>query len=61
MRLPSDRNDRALLGAAGILLALGLVRWHRDRRSSADPSDLMTSTAHAAVTANYEGRFAARA
>jgi nitrite reductase (NO-forming) len=50
MRLPSDRNDRALLGAAAILLSTGLVLAAFNGPAMAP--DLMTSTAHAAVVAS---------
>ncbi len=51
MRLPSDRNDRALLGAAAILLSAGLVVAAFNGPAGMTP-DLMTSTAHAAVVAS---------
>jgi nitrite reductase (NO-forming) len=51
MRLPSDRNDRALLGAAAILLSTGLVVAAFNSPAGMT-SDLMTSTAHAAVVAS---------
>ena len=51
MRLPSDRNDRALLGAAAILLSTGLGLAAFNGPAGMTP-DLMTSTAHAAVVAS---------
>ncbi len=54
MKLPSDRNDRALLGAAGILLTSALLVGFGTAELG-NPADLMTSTAHAAVTATEHG------
>ncbi len=55
MRLPRDRNDRVLLGSVGILLGASLVIGLSagDLRST---SNLMTTTAHAEVTASNDGR-----
>ena len=52
MRLPSDRNDRALLGAAGILFSAALLVGVGQ---FGETPDLMTSTAHAAVPAAQDG------
>ena len=49
MKLLSDRNDRVLLGAAGVLLSAGLVVGAGTAAIGFD-ADLMASTAHAAVT-----------
>ena len=49
MKLLSDRNDRVLLGAAGVLLSAGLVVGAGIAAIGFD-ADLMASTAHAAVT-----------
>jgi nitrite reductase (NO-forming) len=49
MKLPRDRNDRALLGAAGILLSAAVLVGVGSAPISAT-TELMTSTAHAAMT-----------
>jgi nitrite reductase (NO-forming) len=54
MKMPSDKNDRALLGAAGILLTSALLVGVGTAQFG-NPADLMTSTAHAAVTAAEHG------
>ncbi len=54
MRLPRDRNDRALLGFGGFLLGAGLL-GSLATALFANTSDLMTSTAQAAVTAAEMG------
>jgi nitrite reductase (NO-forming) len=48
MRFPKDRNDRALLGAAAVLLASGLLAGATTGQFGNNP-DLVTSTAHAAA------------
>jgi nitrite reductase (NO-forming) len=53
MTMP-NRNDRALLGAAGILLTSALLVGFGTAQFG-NPADLMTSTAHAAVTATEQG------
>jgi nitrite reductase (NO-forming) len=49
MRLLGDRSDRVLLGAVGIMLGASVVVG-LGQRVVGDAPDLMTSTAHAAVT-----------
>ncbi len=50
MKMLSDRNDRKLLGAAGVLLSVGLAVG-AGIALTGERSHLMASTAHAAVTA----------
>ncbi|MGH6922816.1 MAG: copper-containing nitrite reductase [Propylenella sp.] len=51
MKYLSDRNDRVLLGAAGVLLGAGVLIGAGNAVIGGQ-ADLMTSTAHAAVTGN---------
>jgi nitrite reductase (NO-forming) len=51
MKLPRDRNDRALLGAAGMLLGATLLLGLGDTPISTT-AKLMTTTAHAASTSS---------
>jgi nitrite reductase (NO-forming) len=51
MKRLSDRNDRMLFGAAGVLLSAGLAVGAGSALLGGG-ADLMTSTAHAAVTGN---------
>jgi nitrite reductase (NO-forming) len=53
MTMP-NRNDRALLGAAGILLSSALLVGFGTAQLG-NPADLLTSTAHAAVTVGKDG------
>ncbi|HSK40990.1 MAG TPA: copper-containing nitrite reductase [Arenibaculum sp.] len=50
MRLPKDRNDRAMLGAAGLLLGSAMIVGV-GTTIFGGPAELMSSTAHAAVVA----------
>jgi nitrite reductase (NO-forming) len=53
MRFLTDRNDRALLGAAAVFLGTGLIIAGTVDNPFGSPADLMTSTAHAATNPAY--------
>ena len=57
MRLPRDRNDRVLLGTAGILLGATLLIGVSAGQFRGT-ADLMTSTAHAEASATRQGQLA---
>jgi nitrite reductase (NO-forming) len=54
MKLLSDRNDKGLLGGAGILMGTALLVAVGTSQFRG-PTDLMTSTAHAAASATQQG------